>query len=258
MNHFRLEVLCSILCILVSQQLVAAESTKLQDSAQKVIVQKSIGTALNKDKQFFYTEEDNIEIVDDHIRKIDSSYKDKDSKLMVEMHADFSKRPYFPEITFSDHRKDVGFKILNGAKENTIDISQNLEDQKDMKTKTLNFKEDMMNSMGLINYIRENIASLKLKRKSFRYVVPALMDDYGMSLEYRENTDPKDTSVRFAFRLKSFFIRNIAGVKESLLSFDEKHRFIKSFNGVSNILDDSNKPVEVEITYSDPTETKTK
>ena len=258
MNHFRLEVLCSVLCLLTSLQLTADESTKPQDSAQKVIVQKSIGTAVNKDKEFFYTEEDNIEIADDHIRKIDSSYKDKDSKLMVEMHADFSKRPYFPEITFVDHRKDVGFKILSGAKENTIDISQNLKDAKEMKSKTLNFKEDMMNSMGLINFIRENIAGLKLKTKSFRYVVPALMDDFGMSLEFRENTDPKDTSVRFAFRLESFFIRNIAGVKESLLSFDEKRRFIKSFNGVSNILDGSNKPVEVAITYSYPTETRTK
>ncbi len=219
-------------------------------------LQKSTGTALKKDKDFFYTEEDSIEIVDDHITRIDSTYKDKSSKLMAEMHSDFSKHPYFPDIEFTDHRKEVGFKMI--GKEQEISISQNLKDRSELKSKDLSYDSNMMNSMGLINYIRENISSLKQKNKSFRYVVPALMDDYGMSLLFRENEDKNDNSVRFALRLDSFLIRNIAGIKESILSFDEKHRFIKSFSGVSNLLDDSHKPVEVQITYSDPIEIKTK
>ncbi len=228
-----------------------------KESAQN-FTQKITGTALNigKDKEFFYNEEDVIEVKDGHIQKIDSTYKTKDSKLMAEMHTDFTKKPYLPEIHYEDHRRERSFKMVYLEGENKVLIEQNFEDPKVIKSKKLDYNENMTNSMGLINYIRENFQAVKKESKSFRYVVPALMDDYGMVLDYRENTNKEDKDAQFAFRIKSFFIRNLSGIRESILMFDQDGLFIKGFNGVSNILDDSNKPVDVQITYTEPIKTK--
>lgn len=247
-------------CLISATLTLSSIGFSAQNLSTQNLTQKIVGTAveINKDKEFFYSEEDSIEIKDGHIQKIDSLYKNKDAKLIAEMHSDFTKKPYLPEINYLDHRRDVQYKMIYLEKENKVSVTQNFEDPKVTKSKKLDYVEDMTNSMGLINYIRENFSEVKKESKSFRYVVPALMDDFGMVLEFRENAESSDTNVQFAFRIKSFFIRNLSGIKESILFFDEKGTFIKGFNGVSNILSDANKPVDVQLTYTAPTETKTK
>ncbi len=250
-KHLIMAITFAALCF--SSRLQGAEQAQTAITTQKII-----GTALYKENLFFYTEEDTFSIKENHILKIDSLYKDKDSKLIVEMHSDFSKKPYFPEISFEDHRKKTQFKIILTDDQKFVSVSQNFADPKIMKTKKLDYLNNMTNSMGLINYIRENFQKAKTESKSFRYVIPALMDDYGMILEYRPNKESTDLTVRFAFKIQSFFIRNLSGIREAVLSFDSSGRFIKAFSGASNILDESNHAVDVQIVFTEPVLVKTK
>ncbi len=244
--------------IILIATFISSISNSANVTSKSLITQKITGTAYNKDKQFVYTEEDTTQLKDNHIQRIDSLYKDKDSKLIVEMHSVFSKKPFLPDISFNDHRKKTEFKMVYNEGENVVSISQNFADPKVIKSKKLDYLDNMINSMGLINYIRENFNSAKEKAKTFRYVIPALIDDYGMVLDFRENLEKMDPIVKFAFRIESFFVRNLAGVSETIIGFDRGGNFIKEFNGISNILDDTNHTIEVQITYTEPVIVKTK
>jgi hypothetical protein len=210
-----------------------------------------IGKAFDKNHHLFYIETNHLELKDTKLSKIDSFYKDKNDKLIVEIHANFDVDPYIPETDIIDHRKGTEIKLKFLKDQKKIFISRKLKGE--WITKQLGQRENMLNALGLINYIRENSSQLKAQgKKTFRYIVAALNDDFGMELEYIAGPDSK--LLTFGFRLQNFFIRQLSGVSESFITFNSSTKSMKSFKGVSNITDSTNKAVEVTIAYDDPIE----
>lgn len=218
-------------------------------AAEKIEHEALLGKAYDKNHQLYYTESNQLELKDGKLSKIDSFYKDKNDKLIVEIHADFENDPYIPETQFIDYRKKTEMKLKFLKPQKQVSISRKIKGE--WSTKQIGLRENMLNSLGLINYIRENSAQLKARgKKTFRYIVAALNDDFGMDLEYIAGPDPKLLS--FGFRLQNFFIRKLSGVSESFMTFNSTTKSMKSFKGVSNITDNANKAVEVTLDYDDP------
>ena len=208
-----------------------------------------VGKAWVKNHELFYTETNHIELKDDRIIKIDSYYKGKDQKLFAELHADFSNDPYIPDTHFIDLRRHYENKLSYKKGEKVI-IRQ--KKNGDWSTHELAHRDAMTNSVGLINYLRENVAELKKQeRKTIRYIVAALDDDYGMELKFKSNKKPG--LYEFSFRLQNFFIRNLSGVSESSVTFNLETRCMKHFEGVSNIVTLEGKAVDVTLDYDEPT-----
>ena len=206
------------------------------------------GVAINEKNKIFYIENNKLETKDGKLTTIETKYISEDSTVLAEMKADLSKNSYLPDLTMKDFRDGYEYAIKYLPEDKKVKISQKNGAKSEWDSKLINFKENMTNSVGLMNYIRDHALDLKKeKQKVFRYIIPSRQDDYGMVVKFKSQDK---NLLKFNFEIENFLIRSLAGSGENLIVFDTDTSRITQFEGIAVLLDDNDKGVKVNLSYS--------
>ena len=217
------------------------------DLKPEIVRKELMGTAQKKDSQVFYLERSVLTYNKNKLEKIVTQYTSNDGKLIAESHSSLEKNIYLPDVSMKDFRDQYEYQIVYLPGEKKVEISQKNDAKSEWVRKKISYSENMTNSVGLMNYIKDHAADLKTeKRKVFRYIIPSRQDDYGMIVEYLS----EDKNILyFQFKIENSLIRSLAGTGESHVSFDLGTSQITEFKGVALLLDEKDKSVEVTLSY---------
>ena len=212
-----------------------------------IVRKELVGTALDKDSQIFYLEKSTLTYNQGKLENIDTQYTSKDGKLIAESHSSLKKNSYLPDVSMKDFRDQYEYQIVYLPDEKKVEISQKNDAKSEWARKKISYSENMTNSVGLMNYIKDHAADIKTeKRKVFRYIIPSRQDDYGMIVEYLS----EDKNIlHFQFKIENSLIRSLAGTGENHVNFDLNTSQITEFKGVAILLDEKDKSVNITLSY---------
>lgn len=201
------------------------------------------GTAKNSNGEIVYFEKHKIEKDQNGLtRQIRVEYTKPNGIKFAEMISDFSKNRNIPETTFEDSRfrSKSSLRLIKDSV-----VFEELRNGKLHSTKSFPLNENMVASQGFDNFIQMNRWALEKNPVEFKFGVIDTQDFYSLTgYAVRSITD---NEIRYKIRASNWFARLFAG--ELLIAYDIKKMRIKSFNGRSNIMDDSGSSQNVTIEY---------
>ncbi len=201
------------------------------------------GIAKNKKGEVVYIEKHEITVDEIGLNKlIKVEYKKPDGSLLAKMNSDFSKNKLVPETVFEDLRfkSKTVLKIVDSKIE-----FEEIKDNKSISKKTFDLHESMVAGQGFDNYIRANASRLDEKHLDFKFGVLEKKDFFTLT-GYKKPSRSKE-HVEYGIKASSWFIRLFA--KELKVVYEAKTMKLKSFSGLSNIMDDSGNSQDVTIDY---------
>lgn len=213
----------------------------LADSLAHALSLKGVAKSIDTDK-IIYLEEHDIEVDEKGFNKrIQTKYFRPDGQLFAKMDSNFSKNILVPEIEFEDLRFKK--KEFLSSVEDKFIFKQKVEAQAEV-IKELKSFSDAAAGQGFDNFIKFNFDQLQSKEIPLKFGVLSEMSFYSFEA-YK-----KDTSgdlVKFGISLTNPFYRLFA--KELVVAYDLKTKQLKSYRGLSNILDDQSSRQNVQIDY---------
>lgn len=200
-------------------------------------VAKSIDT-----EKIIYLEEHDIEVDEKGFNKrIQTKYFKPNGQIFAKMNSNFSKNIMIPEIEFEDLR--LKKKEFLSVTEDKFIFRQ----QKHAQSEVLEEIKSLPNAaagQGFDNFIKFHFDQLQSKVVPIKFGVLSEMTFYSFEA-YKKETE--GDLVKFGISLTNPLYRLFA--KELVVAYDAKTKQLKSYRGLSNILDDQSNRQNVQIDY---------
>lgn len=200
------------------------------------------GTAKNQKGEIVYVEKHTIEKDEKGLNKlIRVEYAKPDGSPFATMTSDFAKSKTVPDTVFEDKRFKT--KVVMRISVDVVEFEE-FKNEKSVAKKNFPFEESMVASQGFDNFIKLNFAKLDSKPVEFKFGVLENKDFFTLTGYKRASSDQ---GTEYGIKASSWFLRFFAN--ELRVIYDSKTMQIKSFEGRSNILDDSGNSQDVAIHY---------
>ena len=201
------------------------------------------GTALNPEGKPVYFEKHEIKTDESGMtRFIRVEYSKPDGSVFASMTSDFTKNNTVPDTVFEDKRFNL--KALIQVQDQKVQFEE-FKNGLSVSKKSFDLKESMVASQGFDNFIRQNSQVLSSGPIDFSFGVLEKKEFYTLTA-YKKPSEKSD-EIRFGIRASSWLIRLFAN--ELSVTYDAKNLKLKTFEGQSNLLDDSGKSQKVLINY---------
>jgi len=206
---------------------------------------KGLATSMDG-KQKIYYEAHNITLDEKGLnKKIETKYSNPDGKVFATMVSDFSKNPTVPIVVFEDERFKKKEELFY-KDEKTIVLRSQVEGEK-AKTAEFELKQGMVAAQGFNNFVILNFEALKSGTVPMKFGVLSERDFF--SFKGSKRAEPSSGTVQFGIELSSFFLSLF--LKELLVEYDVKTKYLVSYRGLSNLLTDEGKAQNVLIKYDE-------
>lgn len=201
------------------------------------------GIAKNAHGNVVYTEKHTVEMDESGLNKfIRVEYSKPNGAPFATMTSDFSKDLNVPNTTFEDKRFNIRttMRIVDGM----VEFVETRNDKQILK-KTIPREEAMVASQGFDNFIKLNALKLLGGPIEFKFGVLDKKGFYSLT-GYRRSTKSPD-EIEYGIRASRWLLRLFA--QELRVVYDSKKMRLKLFAGRSNLVDDSERPQDVVISY---------
>ncbi len=201
-----------------------------------------LGVARNNKNEIVYLESHNVEVDDSGLNKmIQVEYKKPDGRVFAVMKSDFSKSKTVPDTTFEDSRFNVKTQVRTVA--NSVEF-EDFKNEKSVFKKTVPLEDSMVLSQGFDNFIKMNFTKLSSQKIEFKFGVLERKDFFSLTgYKIPSPSEAEEFGIRASHWLARLFVRELK------VAYDAKTKRLKSYAGISNIMDDSGKSLNVKIDY---------
>lgn len=201
------------------------------------------GVAKNSKGQIVYIEKHEIEKDGTGLNKlIRVEYSKPDGSIFANMTSDFSNHKTVPYTVFEDLRFKSKHTIrIVGS---SVEFDE-VKEGKSVSKKSVPLTESMVASQGFDNFIRTNLTKLSSDPVDFQFGILEKKDFYLLTGYKRKSNSAQE--IEFGIRAGHWYLRPF--VQELRVVYEASSMRLKSFEGRSNILDDSGSAQNVLITY---------
>jgi hypothetical protein len=177
-----------------------------------------------------------------------TQYLKPDGTLIAVLKNDYTQSLNAPEHEMNDirHKNVHGMRYGKGQKE--------LYSKEGSREKSKVVKESdgqgkiIVGGQGLHYYLVSNLeAVIEKKKLSLLFLIPGNLDAYNFYLKVMQ---ADDKTVKMEIEIDNWFLKLFA--PKLLLEYDRPTKKLLKYKGLSNLKDESNKMMNVEITYSYP------
>ncbi len=206
---------------------------------------KFYGTAKDKKGNIAYLEEHELKYNDEVIESSITRYTDTNKKVIAELISTYTPHKWMPTYSF----KDLRFSKVNGVNTSSDTIEMFTQDGKNEKTKkkTKAFKPDMIGGQGFHYFIQDHLEKLsKNETVKTKFVLPGALDYYSFVIKKSDKKKVKDTEIYLVMKLDSLLSVFISPI---YMTYDIPTKRLMGYEGESNLQDENEKALDVEITY---------
>ncbi len=202
------------------------------------------GVAKNGKGDIVYLERHTVETDKEGLNRIIRVvYTKPEGTPFASMTSDFKNHKLIPDTRFEDSRFDVTrIASLSG---NIVEFEE-IRNRKIVEKRTFPLNDSMVVGQGFDNFVRQNFDKLEKQHIEFVFGVLDNKDFYSLTA-YKKNSTSAE-KLEYGLKASSWFLRLIAG--EIRVTYDLKSMKLKSFQGRSNLVDDSGRPQDVYIIYN--------
>lgn len=207
---------------------------------------KFSGVAKDKKGGIAYLEEHVVTYSGDTVESSVTKYTDTNKKVIAELISTYKPHKWMPTYSF----KDLRFSKVNGVTATTDDIEMFTQGGKDekMKKKTAGFKTDMIGGQGFHYFIQDHLEKLsKNETVKTKFVLPGALDYYSFAIKKSDKKKVKDTEIYLVMKLDSLLSVFISPI---YMTYDIPSKRLMGYEGESNLQDDKEKALDVDITYT--------
>lgn len=193
-----------------------------------------------KTKELLYTEHHQYQSeIKHHV-----IYKEVTGEVFAEKTIDYRQGFISPNIEQENFRNGEYIKISNKNKDVLIEYKENSEEEKE--TNVIGSSSSLVVDAGFDHFISQNWESLLAgKEMTVEYIIPSLLEPYRLSI--RQYQCDEQSNYCFSISASNFFISLFSD--QLRLSYDKSSRKLASFQGKSNICDESGHYQNVKISY---------
>ncbi|MES2769738.1 MAG: DUF2062 domain-containing protein [Bdellovibrionota bacterium] len=207
---------------------------------------KFTGTAKNTKGEVVYTEKHKVILDNNKVISSETLYYSHEDKLIAELKSDYKTSMFLPEYIFKDLRSGIehivvkdGDKLLLKSKEN---------EKSNIKTKIIKASEKMVSCQGFHYFIRENLDKFKRNEdKDIQLILPGLLDYFTFNIRAQDKKQTEGPIVNLKMTVNSWVLKMFVQTVD--IEYDTIKKQLLKYRGASNILTDSGKTQDVEITY---------
>lgn len=201
-----------------------------------------VGVAKNKKNEVVYVENHRVQMDPSGLNKlIHVEYKKPDGSVFATMKSDFTANKTVPETIFEDKRFQLKTHVRIVG--NLVEFEE-FKNEKSVLKKTFPLEKSMVLSQGFDNFIKMHFANLSSQPLNFKFGALGRHDFFSLTgYKISSHEGWEEFGIRASHWLLRIFVHELKVV------YDAKSKRLKSFSGISNIMDDSGKAHDVTIDY---------
>lgn len=203
-----------------------------------------------KTNQLVYVEKQSVQSDENGFNTlIKTEYTRPSGEVFAKIQSDFKKDPFIPDVVFEDFRFSLRQEMTFDKEAKRIKILQTNTKTQKTTSKEIPLKPNMIAGQGFNNYILKNWDQLVAgKSLPLDFIVIAKQDFFSFEL-FRTPEKSKEL-LDISLKVKSVFLRAFVGTIETVYFHSDKR--LKTFKGLSNLVDDKDQSLTVRIEYEYP------
>lgn len=172
-------------------------------------------------------------------------YEDPSGKPIGRLRNTYTKNLNAPEHVMDDliHGSQHGVRYMN---DKLIMFSKSEDEKEETKKIDEEDKKLIVGGQGFHYYLVTHLEEVIKKGKlDLLFLIPGRLDAYDFYLKVKEKTE---TKVTFEIEIDNWFLRLFA--PKLVLEYDRNNKRLLKYRGLSNLKNDKNEMMNVEITYN--------